>query len=179
MVTDLAAPREHVHTALRRMLGRARFLSLLVLLVVLAMCFGFSWTTRDAMVHLPFLKGQKPQHDLAASSQTTIVDLHPWQIAQALTPLAVSREEVEYAHEAERLADHEVNQAFATSLRQAGAPHVAPTGEAVELSQKVTQLQQTVKDDQGRVRSLTPARRRTRQCRRRRRPENRPGATGS
>ena len=157
MVTDLAAPREHVHNALRRMLGRAKFLSLLVLLVVLAMCLGFSWTTRDAMVHLPFLKGQKPQHDLAASSQTTIVDMHPWQIAQALTPLAVSREEVEYAHEAERLADHEVNQAFATSLRQAGAPHVAPTGEAVELSQKVKQLQQTVKDDQGRVRSLTPA----------------------
>jgi small-conductance mechanosensitive channel len=157
MVTDLAASRTDEHTALRRMLGRARFLSLLILLGVLAMCLGLSWTTRDAMVHLPFLNGQKPQHDLAASSQSTIVDLHPWQIAQALTPLAVSREEVEYAHEAERLADHEVNQAFATSLRQAGAQHNAPTGEAIELSQKVTQLQQMVKDDQGRVRSLTPA----------------------
>jgi len=157
MVTDLAAPQEHERTTLQRMLGRAKFVSLLVLLGVLAMCLGFSWTTRDAMVHLPFLKGQKPQHDLSASSQSTVVDLHPWQIAQALTPLAVSREEVEYAHEVERLADHEVNQAFATSLRQAVAQHNAPTSEAIELSQKVTQLQKVVKDDQGRLHSLTPA----------------------
>jgi small-conductance mechanosensitive channel len=109
------------------------------------------------MAHLPFLKGQKAQRDLASSSQTTIVDLHPWQIAQALAPLAVSSEEVEYAHEAERLADHEVNQAFAAALRQAGAQRVEPTGEALELSQKVAQLQQMAKEDQARVRSLTPA----------------------
>ena len=86
--------------------------------------------------------------------------MHPWQIAQALAPLAVSREEDEYAHEAERLADHEVNQAFATALRQASAQRLTPTGEALELSQKVAQLQQTAKEDQARVRSLTaPARR--------------------
>ena len=154
MVTNLAVPR--TNTALQRMLGRARFLSLLVLLAVLVLCIAFSWTTRDAMVHLPFLKGQN-RPTLSASTPTTIVDLHPWQIAQALTPLAVSREEVEYAHEAERLADHEVNQAFATSLRQAGAQHLAPTGEAVELSKTVAQLQQTTKEDKERVRSLTPA----------------------
>jgi small-conductance mechanosensitive channel len=153
MVTSLAD--STTNTALQRVLGRARFLSLLVLLSVLVLCLAFSWTTRDAMVHLPFLKGQS-RPSLSASTQTTIVDLHPWQIAQALTPLAVSREEVEYAHEAERLADHEVNQAFATSLRQAGAQHLVPTGEAVELSKAVAQLQQTTKEDQARVRSLTP-----------------------
>jgi small-conductance mechanosensitive channel len=139
------------------MLGRARVLSLLVLLGLLTVCLAISWSTRDAMAHLPFLKGQKTQPDLASSSQTTIVDLHPWQIAQALAPLAVSSEEVEYAHEAERLADHEVNQAFAAALRQAGAQRVEPTGEALELSQKVAQLQQMAKEDQARVRSLTPA----------------------
>jgi small-conductance mechanosensitive channel len=83
--------------------------------------------------------------------------LHPWQIAQALSPLAVSKEEEEFAHEAERLADHEVNQAFAAALRQAGAQHLTPTGEALELSQKVAQLQETAKEDQAQVRSLTPA----------------------
>ncbi len=136
MATNLAAPRTQQHTALQRMLGRGRFVSLVVLFGLLALCLAFSWTTRDAMAHLPFLKGQKVQRGLAASSQTTIVDLHPWQIAQALAPLAVSSEEVEYAHEAERLADHEVNQAFAASLRQASAQHLAPTGEAIELSQE-------------------------------------------
>jgi small-conductance mechanosensitive channel len=157
MVTTLAATRTQQHTALQRMLGRSRFLSLLVLLGVLAVCLAFSWTTRDAMAHLPFLKGQQTQRDLAASGQTTIVDLHPWQIAQALAPLAVSKEEEEYAHEAERLADHEVNQAFAASLRQASAQRLTPTGEAIELSQKVAQLQEMAKEDQARVRSFTPA----------------------
>ena len=157
MVTHLEASRTQEHTALQRMVGRGRFLSLLVLSGVLAGCLAFSWTTRDAMAHLPFLKGQKTQHDPGASSQSTLVDLHPWQIAQALSPLAVSKEEEEFAHEAERLADHEVNQAFAAALRQAGAQHLTPTGEALELSQKVAQLQETAKEDQAQVRSLTPA----------------------
>jgi small-conductance mechanosensitive channel len=157
MVTHLEASRTQEHTALQRMVGRGRFLSLLVLSGVLAGCLAFSWTTRDAMAHLPFLKGQKTQHDPGASSQSTLVDLHPWQIAQALSPLAVSKEEEEFAHEAERLADHEVNQAFAAALRQAGAQHLMPTGEALELSQKVAQLQETAKEDQAQVRSLTPA----------------------
>jgi small-conductance mechanosensitive channel len=157
MVTNPAVSRTQEHTALQRMLGRGRFLSLLVLLGGLILCLAFSWTTRDALAHLPFLKGQKTQHRAGASSQTTLVDLHPWQIAQALSPLAVSKEEEEFAHEAERLADHEVNQAFAASLRQASERRLTPTGEALELSQKVAQLQETAKEDQAQVRSLTSA----------------------
>ncbi len=108
------------------------------------------------MAHLSFLKGQQSQGHVV-SNQTTVVDLHPWQIAQALAPLAVSKEEEEFAHEAERLADHEVNQAFATSLRQASTQRLSPTGEALELSQKVAQLQQTAKEDQAKVQTLTSA----------------------
>jgi small-conductance mechanosensitive channel len=155
MATDLAPSGTEEQTALKRMLGPARFSSLLVLLGLLVLCVTFSWTTRDAMVHLPFLKGGKPQAPAATSAQTTVVDLHPWQIAQALAPLAVSKEEEEYAHEAERLADHEVNQAFAAALRQAGEQRAAPTGEALELTQKVAQLQAAAKDDQAQVQSLT------------------------
>jgi small-conductance mechanosensitive channel len=137
---------------LQRMLGRPRFVSLVALFLVLTICLAFSWATRDAIAHLPFLK-----RGAQDSSQTTVVDLHPWQTAQALAPLAVSREEDEFAHEAERLADHEVNQAFAASLRQAGEQHPTLTGEAIELSKRVAQLQQMVKEDQDRVRSLTAA----------------------
>jgi small-conductance mechanosensitive channel len=137
---------------LQRMLGRPRFVSLVALFLVLTTCLAFSWATRDAMAHLPFLNG-----GAQAPSQTTVVDLHPWQIAQALAPLAVSREEDEYAHEAERLADHEVNQTFAASLRQAGEQHAMLTGEAIQLSKRVAQLQQMVKEDQDRVRSVSAA----------------------
>jgi len=155
MATDLAPSKTEEHTALKRMLGPARWASLLVLLGLLVLCVTFSWTTRDAMAHLPFLKAGKAQADTATSTQTTVVDLHPWQIAQALAPLAVSKEEEEFAHEAERLADHEVNQAFAAALRQAGEQRVVPTGEALELTQKVAQLQAAAKDDQAQVQSLT------------------------
>ena len=127
--------------------------SLVALAAVLAMCLAFSWNTRDALIHLPFLKTHARQQDPAA--QSTLVDLHPWQTAQALAPLAVSSEEEEFAHEAERLADHEVDQAFAAALRQATAQHSAPSGEALSLSQRLVQLQQMAKDDQAHVHSLT------------------------
>src|SRR6202453_560350 len=157
MATNLAPSKIEGRTALKRMLGPARWVSLLVLLGLLVMCLTFSWITRDAMVHLPFLKAGKPHADTATTTQTTVVDLHPWQIAQALAPLAVSKEEEEFAHEAERLADHDVNQAFAAALRRAGEQRVVPSGEALELTQKVAQLQAAAKDDQAQVQSLTKA----------------------
>ena len=156
METSVAGDRTTQPSALRRMLGRGRFVSLLVLSVLLVVCLALSWSTRDAMGHLSFLRGQPRQGDGANTKQTTLVDLHPWQIAQALAPLAVSREEVEFAHEAERLADHEVDQAFAAALRQAGTQRLTPTGEALQLAQRVAQLQQMAKEDQLRVHSLTP-----------------------
>jgi len=73
--------------------------------------------------------------------------------------LAITAEEKEHASEAERLADHEVDQAFASALRLASirAQHLNLTGDALSLSQKVEQLQQTVKEDQATVDSLNRA----------------------
>ncbi len=138
----------------RRILGPVRFILLIALIVVFVGCLVYSWTTRDAMANLPFLHGQSQVRALN-ESQKTIVDLHPWQTAQALAALAVSAEEVEYAREAQRLADHEVDQAFATALRQANAQPRALSEEALALSTRVGQLQQVVKDDQAKVQSMT------------------------
>ena len=87
------------------------------------------------------------------------MDLTPWQTAQTLAALAVTAEEIEYARGALRLADHEVDQAFAAALRQATiqAKHRVLSGEALALAQKVDQLQQVVNQDQAAVRQLTPA----------------------
>jgi hypothetical protein len=141
-----------------RAFGRARILSLVALLVLLAVCFAFAWVTRDAMAHLPFLAGRGATRSLM-DRQKTLVDLGPWQTAQALAPLAVSAEEAEYAHEAERLADHEVVQAFASALRLANiqAEHRVLTGEALTLSKRVAKLQQLVREDQAQVDKLTVA----------------------
>ncbi len=83
------------------------------------------------------------------------MDQRPWQTVQALAPLAVSAEEKRMAQEAERLADHEVDQAFAMALRQAALEHRTLTGDALALQQKVTGLQALVKEDQAKVDSLT------------------------
>jgi len=87
----------------------------------------------------------------------TIVDLRPWLTAQALAPLAVTAEEKEYARNAMRLADHAVDQAFASALRQASlqARTLTPTGKALELAQEVVQLQDLIKEDQAQVNSIT------------------------
>jgi hypothetical protein len=110
------------------------------------------------MAHMPFLAGRGTARSLV-DRQKTLVDLRPWQAAQALAPLAMSVEEAEYAQEAERLADHEVVQAFASALRLANlqAQHRVLTGEALTLSQRVAQLQELLKQDQAQVDALTPA----------------------
>jgi small-conductance mechanosensitive channel len=129
---------------------------LLVLCALLILCIVFAWTTRDAMSHLPFIsvRGSVP-----VTTKKAIVDLSPWQTAQALAPLAVTAEETEYAREAERLADHEVDQAFAAALRQATiqAQHRTLSGDALALSQRIDQLQQMVDQDQVQVRRLSGA----------------------
>jgi hypothetical protein len=82
------------------------------------------------------------------------VDQHPWQ-QQLHWPRSVSTEERELAREAKRLADHEVDQAFSQSLRQASAETRELKGEALTLQRRVTELQEMVNEDQARIAALT------------------------
>jgi small-conductance mechanosensitive channel len=143
---------------LKRIFGRTRLIALGILLAVIVLLVGFTWSTRDSMQHLPFLNIKSPAGKLAAS-QKTLVDLSPWQTASALAPLAVTNEEQQYAQEAERLADHEVDQAFASALRKATVQVQTRvlTGDALSLSQRVDQLQELVKEDKAQVQDLSPA----------------------
>jgi hypothetical protein len=143
-------------TAPSRTFGRTRLLLLVSLFALLFLCLIFAWTTRDAMAHLPFLQGQSK--GLASTgNQRSLVDLRPWQTAQALAPLAVTAEETEFARDAVRLADHDVEQAFDSALRQASAEaqHRVLSGDALALSQKAVTLKQLVAQDQALVDSLT------------------------
>jgi small-conductance mechanosensitive channel len=118
------------------------------------LCLLGTFMTRGVMQHLPFLHGQTAGWNAVPRSYG-IVDQRPWQTAKTVAALAVSAEELDLAREAERLADHEVDQAFAQSLRQATAETRQLTGEALTLQKRVTELQQTVKQDQAQVASLT------------------------
>ena len=135
-------------------MNRAHKIAVAVSLAVLALCIAGNWMTRGVMEHLPFLHGRSAGWNAAPPSYG-IVDQRPWDTAKTLRALAVSAEELAFAREAERLADHEVDQAFAQSLRQASAETRELTGDALALQQRVTDLQQIVRQDQQHVDALT------------------------
>src|SRR5215469_5028147 len=136
----------------RDRMNRVRMIAVSVVAAAVLVCLVGSFMTRSAMENLPFLRGQAGSD---TSVQNSLVDQRPWQTAQAVAALAVSAEEKSMAREAEQLADHEVDQAFAQALRQAAVEPRELKGEALELQQRVTELQGLVKEDQARVKELT------------------------
>src|SRR5207237_3927153 len=82
-----------VSTPRRRTISGVRLMLILGLLASLALCLALSWTTRDAMANLSFLNKQGEKGRLTGS-QKPLVDLSPWQTAQALAALAVTAEEL-------------------------------------------------------------------------------------
>jgi small-conductance mechanosensitive channel len=135
-------------------MNRAHKIAATASLAALAVCVAGIFMTQGVMEHLPFLHSQRSGWN-AAPPPSGIVDQRPWQTAKTLAPLAVSAEEREFAREAERLADHEVDQNFAQSLRQASAETRALTGDALGMQQRVTELQQIVKQDEAQVAAFT------------------------
>jgi small-conductance mechanosensitive channel len=124
-----------------------RLTLLLVLVAALAVCIVFSWLTNGAMTDLAFMRAEATQ---------SLVDLSPWQTANGLAAQAVTAEEQQYARQAEALADHEVDQAFAAALRSAELKESRRTlaGRALVLSQRAAQLQTEVAQDKAQIASL-------------------------
>src|SRR5712671_380259 len=135
-------------------MNRVRMVIVLVLLIVLAVTLAGAFLTRGVMTYLPFLQARKGGWTGAYVAHG-VVDQRPWQTAATLAALAQSAEERELAREAERLADHEVDQAFSQSLRQASLEKPNLSGKALALQQRVTELQETIKNDQARIESLS------------------------
>lgn len=126
-----------------RIFERTRLLVVTALLALLAVCLVVSWATRGVMANLAFLRGN------SSGAGHSIVDTSPWETAQALATLAVTTEENEYAREAERLADHEVDQNFAAALRaaQLQTRRAVLTGAALAAQQHIAQLKQEIAQD--------------------------------
>ena len=114
---------------------------------VLAIGAVLAWRTNDVMGNLPVLK-QAGRTGALTDGQKTLVDETPWKTAELLTALAVTQEEQEYARQAERLADHEVDQAFATALRESNLQQHTLTGAAAATQTTVKQLEGMVASDQ-------------------------------
>jgi len=128
--------------------GRWASGSLLVLGLLIFAGLVFLWRTNDPSLQ-SFHRGG------SGSQQKTLVDETPWNTAKSLTALAVTEEELAFARDAERLADHLVDQAFATALRTATLQQKTLTGAAADEQQRVNDLETAVSSDQASVKELT------------------------
>lgn len=145
-----AVPAVNNHSPRTRLIGRTRLVLLTALSALILLCFVFSWITRGATAQLAVLRRQ------SQSGSKSLVSTQPWQTAHALASTAATYQEARYAREAEQLADHEVDQAFAAALRSADLQmrHRVLTGKALALSQRVAQLQQEIAQDQRTIHHL-------------------------
>jgi small-conductance mechanosensitive channel len=97
----------------------------------------------------------KNGHNAGGVTAQPLVDLKPLQTARALAPLAATPDAQNYAHEALKLADYEVDLAFADALRDAAAHPPQMTPELRDLTARITQAEAVEKGSQDRVALLT------------------------
>lgn len=101
-----------------------------------------------------WVKPQQNPNTLTAA-QAKLVDEHPLQEAQRLANLAVTPEEQQFAAQAMRFADNEVDLAFESALRDTTASPAALSAEAKQLQSRIQRRQGRVDAEQQDVTRLT------------------------
>jgi small-conductance mechanosensitive channel len=90
-------------------------------------------------------------------TQAAIVDQTPLLTAQRLVQMPTSAEEKPFAEEALRLADHEMDLAFAAAVRDAEANPPVLSAQAKEIETRLQEAEKALEADKGRVAQLTAA----------------------
>jgi len=83
------------------------------------------------------------------------VDQRPLRTARAMAALALGRDEQQFAQQALKVADHEVDLAFADALRNAAEQAVPVTPQTKPLFARQAETQNAVKADQDRIAAIT------------------------
>jgi small-conductance mechanosensitive channel len=125
-------------------------LPVMLLAILLVACLLTYFSTRDSS------GPAAPQKQSAAADQP-LVDTALLRTALSLAPLAATSDEQGQAHEAWRLADHELDLTFAAALRAAEAEAVAAlpaNGPLRQLSDRIAGLRARVETDKKRVEAL-------------------------
>jgi small-conductance mechanosensitive channel len=116
-------------------------------LLLISSVAGYYWTRGNPR------PGGKP----SAAALPSLIDDRLLKTARQLAALADTGDEQDQAREALRLADHELDQAFATALREAEAPDQkgAATGPQQQLAGRIAQLETKIATGQEQVAQLT------------------------
>jgi len=127
--------------------SRRRYVFLAGLLLAAAAGVGM-WFTRSQSV---------ATRRSRSSAQWRVVDQQPLQTAQQLDKLAVTREEALLSRDALNLADHAVDLAFTSALRDARNHPPPENPETRQLHEKIRQVETEVDDANESVRQLSSA----------------------
>src|SRR5689334_7294395 len=133
--------------------------AILLVLLVGAATVGLVWTRElpppsdDAAV--PAAPGHRLLGRKAAAPQRQLVDVRPLETARRMAALAGTPEEQAIAHEAEKVADHEVDLAFYDALRRVQDTPLKLSPEAKEAADRKAKADQALKEDQENVKLLT------------------------
>jgi small-conductance mechanosensitive channel len=99
-------------------------------------------------------RGAASRRAQSTSVQTELVDVSPLTTARALAALAVTPEEQRIAQEAARIADHEVDLAFADGLREARGQTSENDPKYRDLNARIRDAQATVNQDKAQLAEL-------------------------
>ena len=119
------------------------------LAALLSACVVGSFLTRETEANRTAAK------KLPLSSPASLMDPRLLQTAQQMASLADTRDEQALAQEALRLSDHELDQAFASALREASAVVTPASGPLKDLADRVIRLKAGISAEQQRITKLT------------------------
>ncbi len=124
------------------------------LLVMLTLA-GWIWTRGPEASPELSSSGRSSRHRNAPAPRASLVDERPLQTARGFGPLATTPEEQDFQRQAERLANHEVDLAFADALRAVvdHPPALGPEGQEARASRD--RAQGTVEADQALIKRLS------------------------
>jgi small-conductance mechanosensitive channel len=116
--------------------------------LLLAACTVAWFVTRDA-------SPLRPTRKAVPAARVSKVDEKPLQTARQLAPLADTHAEQELVEQAARLAGQEVDQDFATAIREAAAITPPASGQLHDLAAHIADLKARISAGQQRVAQLT------------------------
>src|SRR5579862_4462385 len=120
-----------------------------ILAMLLLACLVAAYATRESGNH------QVEPAKNTASDQPAAVDSQLLATANQMASLAETGDEENAARDALRLSDHEVDQAFATALREAAAYRPPASGPLRDLIARIDQLKAQIATEKDRIAQLT------------------------
>src|SRR5712691_2629592 len=124
-----------------------QWITVAALLTLVAFGIAGLVLTRDTGQPVAAEQARAGKDSKKTPSRPPLVDERPLQTARSLAALAATPEEQQLAHQALKVADHEVDLAFADALRRATEQPVQLTPEIKELYARESKAEAAVESD--------------------------------